>query len=82
LQFEQSQGVQQTQPVSSTLTLAHQYQNELADFVWFVYPNLRSRRSNARWMDKSATQAGRTAGSKAAIAKHIIPKTRRLGGSL
>ncbi|MGF1603596.1 MAG: SprT-like domain-containing protein [Thermosynechococcaceae cyanobacterium] len=79
-QFQQHQTTEQnSRSDSSAIGLAHQYEAEVAQFVSWVYPTLKNRQSSARWADASATHAGRTAGSKAAIAKHIVPKTRRLG---
>jgi hypothetical protein len=65
---------------SSALSLASQYQTELETFVRLVYPRINSGRRSTRWADPNATRAGRQAGSKASIAKHIVPESRRLKG--
>jgi hypothetical protein len=81
-QFEQSKLVicQQTHDASA-LSLPIQYQTELDSFVRLVYPNVILDRRSHCWSDPSATRAGRKAGSKAQIAKHIVPESKRLLGN-
>jgi SprT-like family/Protein of unknown function (DUF2786) len=84
-QFQQSQRVTMPDEIaaypesaSSALSLASQYQMELETFVHLVYPRVNSGRRSTRWADPNATRAGRQAGAKANIAKHIVPESRRL----
>lgn len=64
----------------TALSLASEYQIELEAYVKLVYPRVNSGRRSASWADTKATQAGKNAGSKASIAKHIVPASRRLKG--
>jgi SprT-like family/Protein of unknown function (DUF2786) len=82
-QFEQSTKMadETSISVSSTaMSLASQYNAELETYVRLVYPRVNSGRQSSCWADSKATQAGKKAGSKASIAKHIVPASRRLKG--
>jgi hypothetical protein len=80
-QFEQSTKIaNETIASSSTLSLASQYNTELEAYVRFVYPRVNYGRRSSCWADSKATDAGKKAGSRASIAKHIVPASRRLKG--
>jgi predicted SprT family Zn-dependent metalloprotease len=80
-QFEQNNPTMvQKVDDNRTLTLISQYQTEVESFVQFVYPKASVGRRSACWADLNASRAGRKAGSKAQIAKHIVPESKRLAG--
>jgi phosphopantetheinyl transferase (holo-ACP synthase) len=80
----QQQFEENTQTASGTLcsntalSLASQYKTELNTYVKLVYPCVHHGRRRSGWADFSATAAGKEAGAKASIAKHIVPAHRRL----
>lgn len=81
LQFNQNQQIKEPEAIpASTLSLTSQYQTELETFVRLVYPRINSGRRSTLWADPNATRAGRQAGTRANIAKHIVPESRRLTG--
>lgn len=63
---------------TTALSLASQYNAELETYVRLVYPRVNNGRRSSCWADSKATQAGKQAGSKTSIAKHIVPASRRL----
>ncbi|WP_404785363.1 SprT-like domain-containing protein [Altericista sp. CCNU0014] len=84
-QFEQStQAANASASPSPTstaaLSLASQYNTELETYVRLVYPRINHGRRSSCWADPKATAAGKKAGSKASIAKQIVPANRRLKG--
>lgn len=81
-QFEESHPVvYQQSDDTSTLSLPIQYWAELDCFVQFVYPKAGIGKRSYCWADPGATRAGRKAGAKAQIAKHLVPESKRLTGS-
>jgi predicted SprT family Zn-dependent metalloprotease len=68
-------------PESSALCLASQYKAELERFVNFLCPNIGSKQGSARRANPEASQAGRQAGARASVAKHIVSGAKMLGGS-
>jgi hypothetical protein len=80
-QFEESHPIIVQQPDETTsLSLPIQYQAEVDDFVQFVYPKAGIGKRSTCWADPSATRAGRKAGAKTQIAKHLVPESKRLAG--